>query len=169
MAKVLYCAYSRSSWSESFISSMLIFVIGIIYVFSGLWWSVGQLWSYQASFQSRYIVLFLFLHNIGSCALVKTLCYTLVALLFFHTSFFTSFVLHIHTIASFFATILSSSGICPLSSVFNMFCVFKSPKRRTAIFPSHTSKRGHSAPQPISPLCALKMRRPLFMPLLPLS
>ncbi len=118
---------------------------------------------------SKYAVLFPLLHDIGSCMSVETPCYTLVALLFFYTGFFTSFVLHIHTIDSFFTIILSSSDICPLSFVFNMFGVLKPPKHCAATSPSRTSKKGRSAPQLIFLLRTPRMGRPPLMPPSPLS
>lgn len=75
---------------------------------------------------------------------------------FFHTGFFSSFVLHIHIIDSFFTIILSSSGIYSLSFVFNVFGILKPPKRRAATSPSRTSKRRRPASQPTSSLRALR-------------
>ena len=100
---------------------------------------------------------------------VKTPYYTFVALFFFYTGFFTLFVLYIHTTDSLFSSILSSFSIYSLSFVFNMFGVLKSPKRRTAIFPSRISKRDCSVPQPIFILHVPRIRRPLLLPLSPLS
>ncbi len=104
--------------------------------------------------------MFPLLCDIRSCALVKILCYTLVASLFFYTGFFTSFILYIHIIIRLFTTILSTSSICSLSSVFNIFSVLKPPKRYAITSPSYTSKRGRSASQLIFLLGALKMRCP---------
>lgn len=119
--------------------------------------------------RSQCAVLFPPLHDIGSCTSVKTPCNTLVDSLFVHTGFLTSFVLHIHTIDSLFTTILSSSGICPLSSTFNMFGVLKPPKRHAATSPSRTSKRSRPASQPTSPLLAPRMGRPPLLPPSPVS
>lgn len=106
------------------------------------------------------------MHDIGFCASVKILCYTLVALFFFYIGFFLSFVLHIYTIDNRFMTILSSSGICCLSFVFNIFGIFQLLERHVAIFLSRTSKTGLPAPQLTSLLPAPRIER---SPLLPLS